>query len=273
MVNQYGRSAKLTVFKIGGQLKEFTGLRVVFNIEKSDEKNPNTSKITVYNLNPDSRQFVQQEGLRLQLIVGYKGTTGNPIEGLLFQGDITKSTTEKKGPDILTTFEVGDEINALIQTTLDKTYEKGVKIKTIINDIVSSMGVVFNKKQLEKIVDSSFLSGININGKVEKTLTDLIKAQGLIFTIQDGELLFLKDGEKNENSARVFNLNTGLLGYPIKKPDGLEFTALIDPVVRPGKTVKVESDIVKISEFIKVKTVKYQGDTHFGKWFMNVEGE
>lgn len=271
MVELYDRTAAIIVAKQGDRSKQYDGLRVTFSIDKSSDSKPNTSKISVYNLNADSRKFVQQKNLRLQLSVGYKGLSDVPISGLLFQGDVTRTITIRQGPDFITTFEVGDEQIAIVEKTLQKSYKSGTFVKSIVTDLVSQLGVSYNQADIDKLSSKKFINGFSLEGKVSKTLDNLIQDEDYIWNIQDGEFKITKDSEKNINEAVLLSKDTGLIEIPSQKDEGIQFTALINTKVRPGSTVKVESDLTGINGFFKVKKVQYQGDTREGSWFMKVE--
>ena len=78
-----------------------SGLRIIFDIEKTSGSNPNTGKIQVYNLNETSVGTLKtNENLSAILEVGY----GDNLEQL-FIGDIQRSFTQRNGPDFITTME------------------------------------------------------------------------------------------------------------------------------------------------------------------------
>lgn len=110
---QFGRRAQLV---IGPKFTGSNGLvepplakifrtRITFDIEKDDGSNPNKAKISIYNLNEDSRNFIEQDKTALILQVGY----GDNLS-VLFFGDLAKNgvTNKRVGPDIITTLEAGD---------------------------------------------------------------------------------------------------------------------------------------------------------------------
>jgi len=269
----FNRTARIVVRKAGDQQKTFDGLRVSFDIRKTSSSKPNISKISVYNLNETNRKFVEQEGLKLSLIVGYKGIYGKSIEGLLFKGDITRSATKKNGPDYITTFEIGDDQVALTENSIQKSYKSGTSIKSIVKDLVKSLGVVYSDSEFDKLSNRKFLKGYSVDGKISARLDELIKSEGYYWNIQDGEFKITKEDEKNINEAVLFSKSTGLINIPSRKDKGIEFEALINTNVRPNRTVKIESENTGIDGFFKVLEVIYKGDTRQGNWLMKVEAE
>ena len=91
------RQAVVKVGIPGSEGKEFSGLRVAFDVEKNSESFANPGKITIYNLNKDSRGFMEQKGLKVRLLVGYLNSLAQ-----IYLGDIQKVKHEKSGVDWVT---------------------------------------------------------------------------------------------------------------------------------------------------------------------------
>ena len=131
----FDRAANVTFGKRGEDGVLVSGLRISFNIEKTSESNANTAKIAIYNLNPTHRQQLEESGNVVILKAGYRGFSNEPIDGILFQGDISKTTTIKKGADYVTTIDGGDGEKALLDEHFEKSYGAGALLSTVIDDI------------------------------------------------------------------------------------------------------------------------------------------
>ena len=85
-------------------------------------------------------------------------------------------------------------------------------------------------------------------------------------------------------------LKTGLLGFPTKTENGVEFVSLLNNKIRPGRAVKLESKqfqglrgqdqntnqvasqaLEGSGAIVKVKKATFEGDTHEGSWKVTVE--
>lgn len=261
----YNRTASIVIReKDNNDQRDISGLRVVFEIEKSIDSSSNTAVISVYNMNKSKRKFSERSDLEIILSTGYTGF-GDPKEKILFQGDIQKVTSRKDGPDIVTTYEIGDNQDSLSFKFLDKSYQKGVKIKSIIKDLAKSLDIILNDVNLDKLSNASFLTGFVADGLAKDTLDKLFKKEGLEWSVQENELIITDQKDINENAAVKISSKTGMLNKPIPREDeGFEILTLIDPAIKPQGTIDINEGDFKGSFF--VRKCSYRGDTHGDEW-------
>ena len=88
MSNLFGRKYKVIVSTKGTSGIDITGLRAVFTIEKSMSAEPNRSTIQIYNLSPETQNFILSEAKRILIEAGYDNSEQY---GLIFDGDIVKA--------------------------------------------------------------------------------------------------------------------------------------------------------------------------------------
>ena len=175
----YNRVAELQVGLPGGEGRVFRGLRISFEIEKTSNSSANTSKIKIYNLNANSRAFMEQEGLIARLNVGYEPLQGQGFTEILAIGDVAKAYSERKIPDWTTMIEMGDGETALSETAINKNFDAGTSLQTIIEDISSSFGKPVSL--VRGIQDKVFKNGISISGAAD-TLMDSFTEDCLLYT-------------------------------------------------------------------------------------------
>ncbi len=258
----FDRRAVIIFGPRGEQGKLIEGLRVKFEIEKTLEPVPNKAVITVYNLNADSRALTERPRLFLALSVGY----GNIIEDI-FNGDISQPKSQLTGPDIITTFEVGDGEVAYQQSRVDITYTAGTSIKDAILGVARSFGQTI--KDLSAVGPEKILNGLVLSGPSRQHLNQLTEKSGLEWSIQDGSIQVLKKGGVTNEEAVVLTPQTGLIGIPQKKDQGIELTSLLQTKLKPGRIVQVQSKF--ISGTFKCSRVTHKGDTHDKDWISVVE--
>lgn len=265
----YNRTAKLKVGVLGQEGKDFTGLRVKFNVVKTSEANANTSKISVFNLNPDSRSFMEQQNLVAVLEVGYEPPGFDPFTGIIAVGDIKrgKVKNERQTTDWVTSIEMGDGEKALQEIFFNQAFEKGASVSKVIRDVASSFGKPVNT--IVGLEDKTYKSSLNLSGASKDILTTLTSEVGLEWSIQDDEVQILPPEGSTTDEVLLLSPLTGLISSPIKREKGIEFTGLINPQVRPGRRVFIESR--DISGEFRVRKVTFDGDTLEGDWKMMVE--
>ena len=251
-----------------------SGLRTVFDIEKTSSSNANNAKIQIYNLNETSKGLLKtDESLSIILEVGY----GDVLEQL-FIGDIQRSFTKRSGPDFITTIEADDGGRALSESRLDKSYASGVKLKSVVDDALQSMkdaGQII-VGSISNIKDEIAQNGITVSGLSQKIINDIADKQGLEFSIQDNETQILDPATDTGETVILLTPNTGLIGSPNlgiadENVEGIEFKALIQTTkFRPGRAVKIESK--DFEGLVRLNKVKFNGDTNSSDWFVFGEG-
>lgn len=249
----------------GEEGTKIIALKVFFEIEKTSESNSNTAKIIIYNLNEDHRGLLQnEENLSIILEVGY----GDELNQL-FIGDITKVLIEKSGNVWVTTIQAGDGDQGLKEATLDRSYKAGTSLKVVIDDAIESIkntGEVVTGT-IKGLKDEISQHGFSVSGLAKSVIDDITKKQDLEWSIQDNEIGILPIDEDTGEEAIVLTPDTGLIGSPIHREKGIEFTSLIISVkIRPGRVVNIKSR--DVSGFFKLRKVVYIGDTDGTEWFM-----
>lgn len=279
MAQLFDRKAIVTMGPKGGQGVRIEGLRVAFDITKTNRKSANNAKIMIYNLNESNKSLLKtKEDLSLTLEIGY----GINNIDLLFTGDIVKSSTQRNGPDFISTIEVDDGDQALTTATIDKSYVAGTNLKTVINDSLQSMKdagqIVIGS--INSIKDDIAQNGFTASGLASSVIDQITKKQGLEFSIQDNETQILGIDEDTGEEAIVLTPTTGLIGSPrigligkeASKIDGIEFKALIQTTrFKPGRVAQIKSR--EVDGFFKILKSKFTGDTHAPAWFVTCEAQ
>jgi len=278
MTIQFDRRATLEISnRIVGKKIEIKDLRVSFKIDKNNETNSNSAQISIYNLNPDNRARFGIPGNDVELFVGYAGVLGDDtLVKKLFSGNISRASTEKKGPDFITKIEAGDKEISIEELEFNKTYKSdaGKSIKDIIKDIAKKMKLTVNGENINAIdEEKKFKNAVTFSGKASTVMDDLVNKLGLKWNVQDGELHVRNKLDANIENAVLLSKETGLIAIPIKREEGMNFVALINTAIKPTVTVRIDSDQAAkdlSGDFIVTKAV-YTGDTREGDWLVSCE--
>jgi hypothetical protein len=252
--------------KDSGRAEKFEELRIIFQVEKTSESNANTAKISVYNLSSKGRALVEEKKAFVLLEAGYRNSFAQ-----LFIGDITRAYITRQGPDWVTTAECGDGALALRSTHVDKSYAPGTDYMDIIKDVAQSFvdqgRVVIGS--LLGVKSEKTQSGLSVSGSSQKVLDELTGKQDLEWFIQDNTLQMMPKDSGSGLEAVLLTPQTGLIGTPIKREvdggAGVEFKALLQPELVPGRMVKIESR--QVNGFFKLRQVAFAGDTHGQPWY------
>lgn len=249
--------------------RDFAGLRIQFQVEKTSESNPNQARISVYNLSSDSRGFVQEAGQTVVLEVGYAPQGEPETKAIIFQGDVPPGgiRSERKGPDWVTSFEVGDAQKKLKEQKFDRTYESGASLKKILGDVAGSLGLAVNS--IKGVKDKTFKSGVTLSGGVKDIMDSLTRDADTEWSVQDNEVQILGRFQATDEDAIVVSPQTGLIQSPVKRAEDIEFTTLLIPTLRPGRLVDVQSR--DVNGFYRIRKVMFNGDSLEGEWTAKCE--
>ena len=249
------------------------GLRVVFHIVKTSEKEPNTNKVTVYNLAESTRHLLQTKGMKLMLEAGYQAT------GItrLFEGDVRFIDHVRKGGDWETELKCGDGERGYKYARLSESYAPGTVAGQILKRLAQASGLAIgNVGSQAAVLSTSFDAGYAVSGPVMDSLHRLVKSLGYTLSIQDGALQILGRDEALEVMVPLISPTTGLIGSPEMgtprksgKPALCKFTALLTPT-RPGSKVHLQSE--RYDGLVTVQKCEFVGDTYGGSWYTHFQG-
>lgn len=280
MSDLFDRYASLTVGRPGETGTLFENLRISFQVEKTSESNSNTAKVSIYNLNDNSIGLIEEGNQQAVVQAGYNGRRAvigaslieQKLIGIIASGDVKNVMTTKNGVDKITTFELGDAENALQENVINKSFPPGVKTQQIVDEVTKVLGVV--KGTIKGITDEFFSNGLAVSGKAKDTMDEITDKMGAEWSIQDGELqVYPKDGSTNE-SAILLTPDTGLLGAPTRKVGKdkkahVVFTSLLNPRMRPGRKVVIQS--FTLSGTFTIRKCSFVGDNEEGQFICKVE--
>lgn len=279
MGDLYLRKVIVDIIPPKGDPTRIEGLRVKFNCEKTNERNPNNSKIEIYNLSEKTRSLLEAKKTRIRLQIGYLGTPEKSTQGIttglkgnvaqIFIGDVKKVVhkIEGDGTDIVTTIEVLDGGNRYRNARMDKGFPPGTNLKQVYNELLEELGL--DKGSIKGIPDRKYSQGLTLSGLVRDHLDTLSKANELEWSIQDEALQIIPKADFSSNVMVELNTDSGLVGSPSKTDKGVEFSSLIQPVLKPGIKVNIKSKI--INGIFKLRKVVHAGDSHQGDFLSKCE--
>lgn len=240
------------------------GFRIRFKCEKTIDSTPNKATVSIYNLNPDSRSAVEREGSILTLQAGY----GDSVE-TVFEGNIAKGVTVKDGADYITEIEIGDGLSAFQNSTLDQSFKPGTQVRDVVRTLTQAFGV--SQGEQRPIPTQVLNNGIVVSGPVRDSLTKILDRLGLKWSIQNNQLQILDDGGSTDEEVILLSPNSGMVGIPKKREQGIECVSLLRPSINPGRRFKLESKFVN-GIYIAEK-VTHEGDSHSGNFLSSIEAK
>jgi hypothetical protein len=254
---------------------------IKFDVSKSaDNKrnNGNSAVIEIYNLSDDQIKLLESDYLKVSLSVGYKSYGSH----LLVEGNVTETSTVKSGNDYVTQLKIGEGYSALNHEQLSKMVSPGKTVADVLEEIRTQMPGVARGAYTGTNLNNPIVFGWRLTGSPREMLMKLCEAQNLEYNINSGILnVSAENGllSKDTTLAPVINENSGLIDLPFhtsetgrkpkkdqKRRRGVQFKALLNTDIVPGKIVKLESKW--ITGFYRVNTARFSGDMRGNDWYV-----
>lgn len=255
--------------------------QITFDISKSaDNKrnNGNSATIEIYNLSDDQIKLLETDYIEVSLSVGYLSTGAH----LIAVGNVTEISTVKSGNDYITQLKIGEGYSDLNHETLAKMVSPGKTVNDVIEEIRQQMPGVSRGAYTGTNLNNPIVFGWRLKGSPREMLMKLCEAQGLEYNVNSGVLNVTQENgllSKDVQVAPVINPYTGLIDLPFHTTDtgrkpkkdkkrrrGVQFKALLNTDIVPGRVVKLESKW--ITGYYRVNTARFSGDYRGNEWYV-----
>lgn len=279
-----------------GSIEVRDPMKIVVKVTKdSDSNEPDFAQVTIYNLSANTRSTLAEADDKIEIYGGY-----GEQEDLIFVGDIQAVSSIRSGTEWSTTIIAGDGATAMKQAVANKTYEKPISNRDLLDDLVKISGLSELPVDFVDISDgASILRGVTISGPAADELTRITKGLGLTWDINDGQVVISKYETARPDQSYRIAIDTGMVGSPewvnsgqdlgtVNPKDGhrIKVRSLCLPSIRPNDRVSVESISMdgRIGSFsydfegsglsaeFKVVNVKHNLDSRDGEFSTLIEG-
>lgn len=252
-----------------GSVKGFdlSDLDCSFHVKKTLKREPNTCELEIRGLARETRKVLETSSkLVLLLEAGYEDAVSQ-----LFLGEIRAAESRREDMDIVTRISTGDSEEEMRKARLSLTVGPKAPVGDVLRAIASTLGVGLGNVEsvatrLSAGGKAFFGQGTALSGKSGRLLDDFCRSADLEWSIQDGVLQILSRGKALDDKAVLLSPSTGLIGSPSIDAKGvLSVTALIQPDLRPGRKIVLESEFLRGGYVIQ--EVEYVGDTAGTEWY------
>lgn len=252
------------------------GLRVQFKAEKTLKKEPNTLDLSITNLSAQTRAGMQKKGAKVVVLAGHADQIGQ-----IFAGDARTIDHVRKGPDWVTRIQCGDGERAYRYALTNKSFKAGTTVADVVKALANDLGIGVGNALAQIAAQNprgfaQYINGHAAYGNAARELDKVLRTAGFTWSIQDGQLQLLRVDETTKDSLALFSPATGLIGSPEHgapdkkgKASVLKVKALLSPLVRPGRRVKLESE--SATGVYRAEKVTHQGDTAGQDWYTDME--
>lgn len=239
----FGRRYRITVSDNNGNALDVSDLHCTFNIVKSILMEPNTSEITIYNLNAQTENTIMLSGKRVTVEAGYEGSQF----GLIFDGDILQTIREKEESNTYKlTIIALDSDRAINFEIVNFSIARGQTARDILEHIANKAS---NPIQLGSISDKlkgqTLTRGKAIFGKASDYMRQIAKSYDLHFYMDDGSLNLISLDELPEGEIFELSPESGLIGIPEQTDYGLSGQSLLNPQIKLNSLIHIDNSLVR----------------------------
>ncbi|TDV39523.1 hypothetical protein C7405_101642 [Paraburkholderia caballeronis] len=289
---QWIRKASLVIGQSGGLAIGLSDLRFVFHVQRGDLQTPNSARIRIYNVSPDTAQQIEKEYTRVVLQAGYEGNYGVIFDGTVIQVRRGRETPTDTYLDI--TAADGDMAYnfAVVNTTL----AAGSTVRDHLNACVGAMGKygVTQGYVPDNLPNNPLPRGKVMFGMARDFLTKFEKSTDTLWSIQDGQVQIAPMTSYVPGDIPVINAATGMIGMPEQTQNGISVKMLLNPMIKIGRLIQLDNSSIQRYEyslnlnsqpdnfaaaqqnkingdgFYLVMTNGHTGDTRGNEWYTDV---
>lgn len=239
----FGRRCRITVSDDNGNAIDVSQLHCTFSIIKTIQMEPNTSEISIYNLNVETENFIIMSGKRVTVEAGYIGKQF----GLIFDGDILRCIREKEdGTSYKLTIVALDSDRAINFDVANFSIMRGQTQRSIVEHISNKAQNPMNVGNIsDKLSEVKLTRGKVLFGKSSDYLRQMAKSNGLQPYMDNGHINLVDLEELPPDEIIELNPKSGLIGVPEQTDYGISGQALLNPQIKLNSLIHVDSSLVR----------------------------
>lgn len=262
---------------------EVRNLRMTFTINKSFSVSTNTCTLKIYNLSPENRNAINEDGSEVRLYAGYRENGGDQ---LLFIGNLTTISHSFSQPEIVSTLVFSDGEIGLYNTLIPVSFSAKTKIRSVIEYIAERFGLQI--AHFTPTEDLEYEQGYSDSASGAVHLTNTCNALNLRWSVQNGDLYIIPNQGATDKPPTEITAFNGLIGIPERNTDkkmflynalpktgrlrpGWKFKTLLRPDILPGDRIRLISPTLSINGVFYVDTILHDGDNYGENFTSNFE--
>lgn len=257
MTQQYLRQLSLIVADPSGAGIELGALRVVFEVRRGDTQTPNTCDVRVYNTNNNTSNLLRHRGAseftQLSLKAAYQG---QPLAQIFYGSikQVRQGREDQKNSYVAITAADGDEPYNFAPVAF--TMAKGNLAQNAVTSILGTMALATQgsptggsggqplvKGYMPEFNPNQFIRGRVYFGSARDEMRDFAKSQDCKWWIDNGQLNVVPLTSYINSAPILITPKTGLIGVPEQTQNGLSVRVLLNPSIKIGATIKLDSTI------------------------------
>ncbi|NJR73231.1 MAG: hypothetical protein HC773_05165 [Scytonema sp. CRU_2_7] len=256
----YNRIAYVEITTQSNVTLRITDLRIVFNITKTEGKDPNTANIEIYNLSELTRNRIRDLGKQVTVFAGYKDENGPE---LIFAGDITNISHSIVKPEVVTSITANDGKTPVNKAKLVISQNGVTSGRGILERVLGAFDIGNNLNQIN-FENVYYQSGFSFAGSAKDALDKVTEFLDLSWSVQNNEIKLVTFDGNDRTGVILLSSESGLIRSPErlsgdarksknktkKDSPGWRFESLLFPSINPLGRIAVQSvEIPRASEF------------------------
>lgn len=253
-------------------------LKVAFSLTKDLSSAVNSGQIEIWNLSESLRNSIGREFDRVIVEAGYLPPEGGGNVGTIGKIDVKDVEHTREGADIITRISCGEGHKALSKTNIRKSWPAGTPIKDAIEDIFKEyekQGVKRGEWRFPDKMQETFKRPYAACGSCRKEMDSLGRGHGFYWSLQ-GDALEIVPGDGFIDGLVLITPESGMIGVPTITDNGVRVSCLLNPQIRPGRRVKVESQVLEMNAangVYRVGSCTFSGDNREGDFSVAITAE
>lgn len=262
------RIVRTTIGPAGGAGYRFEDEHQEFTVKGFRSSKPNECTVKIENLSKATIGFLEQKDLVLML------EAGETVPGALFRGSVQPRgvTTDNSLPKRVTEIKAVDGRRLWRDAKAAVSYPPGIAVAGVVQDLLKIATLQgFAVAPGNVYPTDAFPAGYYYVGRWRDALTEILWPRGYVWTIQDRTIYVGLQTALNPGTVPLISPTTGLIGSPKRTAKGVDFECKLDPRVRPGWGVQLQSDFV--TGLFRVVVREHEGDNRGIKWLTKAQCE
>jgi len=233
---------------------------------------PNATTVSIHNLSRDTRSRIKTSVAQIVVRTGYASDEGG--RKIASKGGIMSVLTTVDHPGSTTVINALDGYGAQVSSIYRRTFSGGVKVSSVIKDIVGGMaGVTLGLVDVDASLGTK---GLTISERSSSALDKLGDAFGFNWSVQNGVFQAIPDsGSLVKNKLISFRNRTLLSAIPILSGtangpqliSGVMIKTLLDTSITPGTRITLQSEVSpELNKTYVAHDVTLDGQTHGDIW-------
>lgn len=219
-------------------------LTMTFDITRNTLASANTARFTIFNLKQSTRRDIYKDRWDTTLYRQVKlqaGYVGQPNLPMIFQGNLLRAYSQRRGSDWATDLECFDGGFGIINSQVNTTLAAGWNSKQALTAALNSMRG--NHVNIGAIGDFPVQStrGLTMVGSSWDSATRLVGSGVCYVDNEKANALQKNEYILNSGGIAVINSSTGLLNAPRRQNATLEIDMLFEPLLVVGQVLRLES--------------------------------